>query len=295
MPEPVGRHYFDFQTRITGPVFNRIWNRPGGGYAEKIKHVIEPTFSIQRVTAIDTVDQIVKLEGTDYERGNVTRYTYGLSNRLYAKKDQLARDPERRRSPRATTPMPDAAQYDRQLPEQLQLAQDADALLPRRAAGAHLARPTAMQARVPHRVRHHGAGADDACRLGHRSTAATGSPTSAGWSHRRFIRDLPASTIRSAPITTSTRPSTCAALATGSAASYTFNYDLLRDNFLQQRYIAYYNAQCCGIGFEYQSFNFQNAAVGLGVPKDRRFNISFTLAGIGTFSNLFGAFGGQTR
>ena len=29
------------------------------------------------------------------------------------------------------------------------------------------------------------------------------------------------------------------------------------------------------------------------VTKDRRFNISFTLAGIGTFSNLFGAFGGQ--
>ena len=29
------------------------------------------------------------------------------------------------------------------------------------------------------------------------------------------------------------------------------------------------------------------------VSHDRRFNISFTLAGIGTFSNLFGAFGGQ--
>jgi hypothetical protein len=30
-----------------------------------------------------------------------------------------------------------------------------------------------------------------------------------------------------------------------------------------------------------------------GIAQDRRFNISFTLAGIGTFSNLFGAFGGQ--
>jgi len=29
------------------------------------------------------------------------------------------------------------------------------------------------------------------------------------------------------------------------------------------------------------------------VPKDHRFNLSFTLAGIGTFSDLFGAFGGQ--
>jgi hypothetical protein len=30
------------------------------------------------------------------------------------------------------------------------------------------------------------------------------------------------------------------------------------------------------------------------VPSDTRFNISFTLAGIGTFSNPFGSFGGGT-
>jgi hypothetical protein len=28
------------------------------------------------------------------------------------------------------------------------------------------------------------------------------------------------------------------------------------------------------------------------VPRDRRFNVSFTLAGLGTFANVFGAFGG---
>jgi hypothetical protein len=32
---------------------------------------------------------------------------------------------------------------------------------------------------------------------------------------------------------------------------------------------------------------------GLAIPQDRRFNISFTLAGIGSFSNALGAFGGQ--
>ena len=44
----------------------------------------------------------------------------------------------------------------------------------------------------------------------------------------------------------------------------------------------------------------QNSVVGskeiersAGVPQDRRFNISFTRAGIGTFSDIFGAFGGQ--
>ena len=77
--------------------------------------------------------------------------------------------------------------------------------------------------------------------------------------------------------------------------TYTFNYNLRRDQFLQQRYIVYYNSQCCGIAGEYQNYNY-GANVGvIGIPQDRRFNLSFTLAGIGTFSNLFGAFGGQTR
>ncbi len=67
------------------------------------------------------------------------------------------------------------------------------------------------------------------------------------------------------------------------------------DIFLQQRYAAFYNAQCCGIAVEYQTFNFAGSFAGLGITQDKRFNLSFTLAGIGTFSNLFGAFGGQGR
>ena len=73
--------------------------------------------------------------------------------------------------------------------------------------------------------------------------------------------------------------------------TYSFHYDLFRNQFLQQRYFAYYNAQCCGVLVEYQTYNI----VGLSIPQDRRFNVSFTLAGIGTFSNFFGAFGGTGR
>ena len=87
IPESIGRSYIDFQSRITGPVFNRIFNTPDSGYAEKWKHVIEPTVVIQRVTAIDEFDRLVKLDGTDFIIGNVTRYTYGLANRFYAKKE----------------------------------------------------------------------------------------------------------------------------------------------------------------------------------------------------------------
>ena len=48
---------------VTGPTFTRIFDTPDNGYAERFKHVIEPTFGIQRTTLIDNYDQIVKLDG----------------------------------------------------------------------------------------------------------------------------------------------------------------------------------------------------------------------------------------
>ena len=78
---------------------------------------------------------------------------------------------------------------------------------------------------------------------------------------------------------------------------YNFNYDVLKDRFMQQRFMAYYNAQCCGVSVEYQTFNFVGLGSRLGrrarMPVDKRFNIAFTLAGIGSFSNFFGAFFGS--
>jgi hypothetical protein len=76
--------------------------------------------------------------------------------------------------------------------------------------------------------------------------------------------------------------------------TYSFDYDFQRDYFLQQRVLAYYNAQCCGVVLEFQTFNFQGVQ-GVSVPQDKRFNISFSLAGIGTFSNFLGALGGAEQ
>jgi hypothetical protein len=62
-----------------------------------------------------------------------------------------------------------------------------------------------------------------------------------------------------------------------------FNYDIGRSTMLNQRYIANYNAQCCGIAFEFQTYNFPTLDPNFPVPQDRRFNFAFTLAGIGSF------------
>ena len=62
---------------------------------------------------------------------------------------------------------------------------------------------------------------------------------------------------------------------------------------MDQRIVGYYNAQCCGVVVEYQQYNYPQYST-YAVPQDHRFNIGFTLAGLGTFSNFLGAFGGNT-
>ena len=70
---------------------------------------------------------------------------------------------------------------------------------------------------------------------------------------------------------------------------YSFNYDLLHSAMLQQRISGFYNAQCCGLAFEYQTFNFGGISAFAAVPSDHRFFLSFTLAGLGNFSPFNGA------
>ena len=73
---------------------------------------------------------------------------------------------------------------------------------------------------------------------------------------------------------------------------YSFNYDVLHSTMQQQRITGFYNAQCCGIAFEYL---VNNLPAGFIVPSDHRFFLSFTLAGLGNFSPFNGAMGGVPR
>ena len=48
-----------------------------------------------------------------------------------------------------------------------------------------------------------------------------------------------------------------------------------------------------GLVLEYQQFQYGTHVSALAIPEDKRFNISFSLGGIGTFSNFLGALAGQ--
>jgi hypothetical protein len=117
---------------------------------------------------------------------------------------------------------------------------------------------------------------------------------SGSWSRRRFIPELPGFDDPTQATHSVSAAATVRNRSNRFGGNYSFDYDFHRDYFLQQRILTYYNAQCCGVVLEFQTFNFQGVQ-GVSVPQDKRFNISFSLAGIGTFSNFLGALGGADQ
>jgi LPS-assembly protein len=287
LPESIHRRYLAMATTITGPVFQKIYNTPGRTYAQKFKHVIEPTLTLERTTAIENFDRIVKIDSTDNVTGRMTSATYGLSNRLYAKKDS-SREIVAFSITQSYYTDERAAALDQQYQSN-----------PLNAAPApsHFS-PVSLQARVTPTVT-----TDATFRAEYdtrsnalRSIAANGGlvegwmVVSAGWS---LNRNIPLTGVPETITHYLNAATTIRKPGNAFSGMYEFQFDMRNKDFLNQRMIGHYNTQCCGIALEFQKFNYGTRAGTVGVPKDYRFNLSFTLAGIGTFSDLFGAFGGQ--
>lgn len=288
--ESIGRQYFDLQMRVQGPSFNRIFNTPGNGYAEKFKHSIRPALMIQRTTAIEEFRNIVQLEGGDYTVGNVTRISYGVDNTLYAKKES-SREIVNVGVHQTYYSDENAAQYDRNY----------------QSSYSDQAAPTKFSAvRVTTRVtpsdRFQGEFRTEWDPTVHtlKNMSASGTMrnellmVSGSWSRRRFIPELPEYSDPNGATHSVSAATTLRNRTNRVGGTYSLDYDFQRSYFLQQRVQGYYNAQCCGVVLEYQTFNFQGVQ-GVTVPQDKRFNISFSLAGIGTFSNFLGALGGAEQ
>jgi hypothetical protein len=76
---------------------------------------------------------------------------------------------------------------------------------------------------------------------------------------------------------------------------YNFNFNARNSYFQQQQVSGFYNAQCCGLAFQYQQYNFPSGNPLFPIPSDHRFFLTFTLAGLGNFSPFNGALGGVPR
>ena len=118
--------------------------------------------------------------------------------------------------------------------------------------------------------------------------------TTAGWSKKAFIKDLPQFNDPRYLDQYINSQTTVRTQDNRLGSTYSFNYDVLRTTMVQQRISAFYNAQCCGLAFEYQTYNYGAGTVS-PIAADHRFFLSFTLAGLGNFSPFNGALSGVPR
>jgi hypothetical protein len=291
----VNRQYVTMQAQAVGPVFTRVFDTPGNGYAERFKHTIEPFVNVTRTSAIDNFDAIIQTDGIDTILGGATNLGYGINNRFYAKRPMgtTSQAQEILFVELSQTYYSDkrAAQYDAQYSTSFGRttpSKFSPILLSARATPAEDFSAT-VRAEFDSQYRQLRTFAANASFRVTDAVQANG-----GWSRTFLIEKLPGFD----------NPDFLDHYLNGSATvrpdgsrfggAYSFNYDVLRASLLQQRYSAFYNAQCCGLAFEYQSFNFAGLG-GLGIPADRRFFLSFTLAGLGNFSPMNGAMGNVPR
>jgi hypothetical protein len=293
---PITRRLLDLQTNIAGPSFARIFQTPNSGYAERFQHRIEPVVNIRWSSAFDRFDEVVRLDGVDSIVGGTTQIAYALTNRLLARRKGAAGAPgmvreiltvEVRQTYYSNAR---AATFDWEYHSSVPGAVRPNPFSPVQVSVTTRPSDTASgQASFEFDSRHHS--------LRSLSTSTNVSSghvnVRAGW-HKRFVIpelegfDDPrfASHYVYGDVHLRTRQNRF-------GGSYGFNLDILNRRWVQQRIVAYYNAQCCGISIDYQSRGIPAA---FGASRgERTFGISFTLAGIGSFSNPLGSFGGGDR
>ena len=301
----LNRTLYTIQSQIVGPVFNRVWDTPENGYAEKFKHSIEPVMTVQRTSSVDNIDRIVKLDGTDQFIGGAT-LTYGLNNRFYAKRKLTPGAQAQSREifdvelSQSYYTNQSASQYDLQYETTL-----------RQVAPSHFS-PIALNVRaLPNDTINATLRAEFDSRY-HKLRTISGQGSyswttrvqlSGGWSKRGYIEEDPAFNDCRVPTQGCVPAQLDQALNFSSTMHtkdnkvgtvYSFNFDVLHSSFIQQRVSAFYNAQCCGLAVEYQTYNY-GAASTSPIPADHRFFLSFTLAGLGNFSPFNGALSGVPR
>ena len=295
---PLNRQLLEMQARVVGPVLSRVFLTPNNTYANGFKHLIEPSFTLRRTTPFDEFERVVRFDSIDYMVGGVTTFDYAITNRLLA----------RRPRPGAAPGTPGAqgiareilsvemgqTYYTDPLAASIDRDYESNAGTPNRSTGTFsplriraTARPTdaasttfSMEVDSKHR----------AIRTMRAAGALEGEHVqiSAQWSKYFQIEGLPGFDRPGDHYLGGT--TTLRSSGNRLGGSYFFNIDVANRGFVQQRVVAYYNSQCCGVSFDWQTIS---TPLYRRAPSDRRFGISFTLAGIGSFSNPLGSFGGR--
>lgn len=285
--EPISRRYLSLKSDVIGPVVAKIWDTPERVATERMKHVIEPVFGLEYLTEVGNYRQVpTQADSSDVVIGGATRFTYSLNNRLFYR--ARTSDGTRGQTVEFVTVTVQQSYYTdpqlRQIDTQYQSGQ-------RGTAPDHFS-PVALAVRVSPGARlESSARFEYDFRRGFLQVANANATTRAGRS------TINVGFSRSRPNRLSDAQSSLNAgssmnfLNNRVVGSYALNWNISEGDILNQGGNVTYLAQCCGIQLEYQRYQLPQQ-VSPGISSDRRFNVSFVLAGLGTFSNFFGAFGG---
>ena len=282
--EPYLRQYSELETDVVGPVFTRIWDRPEGVFAERLKHVIEPAFKISLTSQIDDYRSTpVVGDQSEFVVGGAADFTYGLTNRFLARGKAVGQAPSQTREfltvgvQQTVYSNPESARYDSTYQSTYGYARPLTMS------------PVALTARVSPSFALDGNFRTefDVSGLGLQLLSAgasvNGRTSSVGFNYsKRSVDD-------SDFLSAFTTMRWLEGRATG---TYALNWDIGRAYVVSQSVMASYLAQCCGLQLEFQKFNYPTWS-GIPIASDTRINFGFILAGLGTFSNFFGAFSGQ--
>lgn len=291
--EPVTRRYADMRVDIVGPVLSRVFS-PNNAFASRLKHVVEPSYSVQRRTTIDVQSRVPSVVAGAYDTiiGGSTQLAYGLANRVLVRKD-VGADTSTNAPRELLNVSIRQSYYSDKRASQFDPSysygstyRPASPFSPIAfSAKAAPVVPMAVDFRLEYDPRTEAT--IKLIGLGLNGTFSTDLvQASAGWNRQSFGYVAAGSSNNYISQSTQLR------LGEGKyGGTVSFNYDITRSTLLNHRYVGFYNAQCCGISVEYMAYNY-GPGTALLIPQNRRFNLSFTLAGVGSFSNFFGAFGG---
>ena len=296
VPVSLARQIVDLNARFVGPSFERVFDTPHNGYADRFKHVIEPSVTVDHTTPFDQLDSVVKNPGVDPGGGGDTTITYQLSNRILARR--VAKPgPDGEARPGITRDIFDVdinqSYYTNSLAANFDTQYQSSSLTTDETAKPNPFSPLSVNIRsspfdsttAQFRMEF-----DSRYRV-LRTLSAGGSVNvdlaqfSVNWSKREAIPEIPGFEVASDDLNGGVRIKTHDNRVGG---SYDFSIDVANRAFPNQRIFVYYNSQCCGL-----NVSWQRASTPLqGIASNSIFAVSFTLAGLGSFSPL-GSFGGE--
>jgi lipopolysaccharide assembly outer membrane protein LptD (OstA) len=292
--EPITRQIFDLTASVVGPTFSRIYSTPDSGYAERYKHVIEPRFDYRYTSPFTRVNEVwqLGLDGTDSVYGGTSSLTYGVTSRLLAKRrmgahPSVVRDILDVSANQTYYSNACAAGFDPRYSSSFSTGYCLNT-----GGNPFSALQLSAQTRpTEHLTAQFRTEIDSKFRT-YRTMTASGGYTgelvqvNAGWSKNHIIPGLPGFDLPVYAYQALNASTTVRTRSNQLGGTFAFSYDVQHGNFVQYRVISYYSSQCCGVNFEYDVVT--NRAIPI-----HRFGVSFTLSGLGSFSNPMGSFGGR--